>query len=101
MRSSQYMNENNLTVNQGSWTLQETHILDAVQSFLSSTYIIPTAENIASLFNFVVNSTIVKTIGNIQANVKTERQITGEIEYTIKRKELRKKFFGVAAIDMQ
>ena len=102
MRSSQYMNENNLTINQGSWTLQETCILDAVQSFLSSTtYIIPTAENIASLFNFVVNSTIVKTIGNIQANVKTERQITGEIEYTIKRKELRKKIFCVAAIDMQ
>ena len=102
MRSSQYMKENNLAINQGSWTLQGTCILDSVQSFLSSTYIIPTAENIALLFNFVVNSTIVKTIANIHANVKTERQIKGKIEYTIKRKkELRKFFFGVAAIDMQ
>jgi len=46
-RSVAFHREKEIEVKQGAWTLQETCLLDSVESFLMSTNILPNAQNIA------------------------------------------------------
>lgn len=89
-RSTAYHRENCLDVKQSSWTLQETCIVDSVESFLLSTSIIPSAHNVTVLYNYVVSSS--SAFSNYsRARYKTMDQVVGKLEYCQKRQDALKK----------
>ena len=59
-QGEEFMSERNLKVSVGSWTTIEHCILDAVESFLHSTCLLPSEDNITHLYNYVVRSRLVK-----------------------------------------
>lgn len=97
-RSTAYHKENDLDVKQGSWTLQETCIVESVESFLLSTSIIPSVHNVTVLYNYVARRS--SAFGNnSRANNKTLEQIMGKLEYCHKRLEaLKKMLYGIAIL---
>lgn len=97
-RTTAYHRENGLDIKQGSWTLQETCIVESVESFLFSTSIIPSVHNVTVLYNYVV-STSSAFSNNSCASHKTMEQVTGKLEYCQKRQEaLKKMLYGIALI---
>ena len=85
----------------GPWTLEETCLLDSVHSFQSATCVIPTYQNIASLYNFVVKTKRVVDL-QLTATPKTLRQIRAKMEVIRKRQAaLRNLYYGLAALDNQ
>lgn len=75
-RTDKFLQENNFEMKQGTWTTEETCLLEAVLSFLNSTSIELSDEHITNMFNFVCTSSFACT-----ANCKSERQITGKLNY--------------------
>ena len=73
-RPTAYHKENDLNVQQVSCTLQETCIVESVESFLLSTSIIPSAHNVTVLYNYVVSRS--SAFGNnSRANNIVRRQL--------------------------
>ena len=94
-RTDKFLTENDFEMKQGSWTMEETCLLEAVLSFLNSTSIELSDENITNMYNFVCTSAFACT-----ANCKSERQITGKLNYVKNRqKALQKMLYGIAALD--
>ena len=52
-RTDKFLSENDFEIKQGSWTTEETYLLEAVISFLSSASILLSEENITNMYNFV------------------------------------------------
>ena len=73
-RTDKFLTENNYEMKQGSWTTEETCLLEALLSFLNSTSIELLDEHITKMYNFVCTSAFACT-----ANCKSERQITGKL----------------------
>ena len=70
-RTTTFLEKTGFKVQSGPWTMEETYLLDTVESFLSVTCIVPNYKNITTLFNFVVNS---KCVSDLQlAAVKKKR----------------------------
>lgn len=97
-RSTIFHEEHEIHVKQGSWTLQETCILESVESFLLSTTILPSVDNIMLLYNFVISSSVAPS-KNVSANQKTQEQVKGKLEFSHRRQEaLRRLLYGIASI---
>ena len=78
--------------------MEETCLLDTVESFLSATCIVPNYKNITTLFNFVVNSKCVSDL-QLAAVKKTERQIQAKLDFVRKRETaLHNLYYGVSAL---
>ena len=96
-RSDKFLSEKNFEIKQGCWTTEETCLLEAVISFLSSASIVLSEENITYLYNFVCSSTFA-----CSANCKSEGQINGKLSYVKSRQHaLQKMLYGIAALDTQ
>lgn len=79
------------TVSEG-WTRLETCLLHMVESFLYTTCVPPTKENILKLYNYVIAS-------NTAIELQSLKQISGKLEYLSKRQEeLRFLNLGVHAV---
>lgn len=97
-RSTLFHKENEMDVKQGSWTLQETCIIESVESFLLSTTILPSVHNVTLLYNFVINSSTASR-KKLRANQKTTEQVRGKLEFSHRRQEaLRRMLYGIASI---
>lgn len=96
-RTDKFLSENDFEIKQGSWTTEETCLLEAVISFLSSASIVLSEENITNMYNFVCTSAFACT-----ANCKSEGQIKGKLSYVKSRQyALQKMLYGIAARDSQ
>ena len=98
-RTTTFLENGGFKVQPGPWTLEETCLLDTVESFLSATCIITSCRNITTLFNFVVNSQCAIDL-QLRAVEKTERQIQGKLEFAQKRKTaLHNLYYGVSVLN--
>ena len=96
-RTHKFLTQNDFEIKQGSWTREETYLIEAVMSFLSSASIVLSEENITYLYNFVCTSTFA-----CSANCKSEGQINGKLSYVKSRQHaLQKMLYGIAALDTQ
>lgn len=97
-RGSKFHVDNEITMNDGPWTLQETCVLETVMSFLCSTCLIPSDENIIVLYNYVLSSPVAFAI-KVNSKCKSKEQVKGKLEYSLKRQEaLERIYHGVAAL---
>ena len=93
-----YMTERNWEVTVGSWTTTEACILDAVESFLHSSCLLPSEENITHLYNYVVTSRVAKQL-KLTGNEKTKKQVQGKLTFERERyNNIVQLTFGVKAI---
>ena len=51
--SLQRKRQNDFEIKQGSWTREETYLIEAVMSFLSSASIVLSDENVTKMYSFV------------------------------------------------
>ena len=79
-RGTEFMSERDMKVSVGSWTTIEYCILDAVESFLHSTCLLPNEANITHLYNYVVRSRFAREL-KLTANEKTMKQIKGKLTF--------------------
>ena len=79
-RGEEFMSERNMKVSVGSWTTTEYCILDAVESFLHSTCLLPSEDNITHIYNYVVRSRFAREL-KLTANEKTLRQVKGKLTF--------------------
>lgn len=97
-RTTTFLEKTGFNMQSGPWTIEETCLLDTVDSFLSATCIIPNSKNITALFNFVVNSKCVFDL-QLEAVIKTERQIKAKLDFVEKREAaLHNLYYGVSAL---
>lgn len=92
-RCSEYLDSAGFEVQLGSWTSWETCILNTVESFISSTCIPPTLENIQKLFNYVAKNSTSHEEKRL-ANVKTLNQVRAKLEHKKKKEEAIRGFLG-------
>ena len=85
-RCSEYLGSAGFEVQLGSWTSWETCILNTTESFISSTCIPPTIENIQKLFNFVVKN-LTSHEGKGFANVKSLNQVRAKLQHKKEKEE--------------
>ena len=52
-RTHKFLTQNDFEIKQGSWTREETYLIEAVMSFLSSASIVLSDENITKMYSFV------------------------------------------------
>ena len=94
------MKESYLRVNSGSWTTTEACILDAVESFLHATCLLPNTENVTCLYNYVVCSPISREL-KMQAGEKSKEQVQGKLAFEKKQLgAITQLAYGVKTIDM-
>ena len=93
------MKEINSEVRLGSWTIIETCLLDALDSYLHCTCFLPTGENVTLLYNHVVKSNLARELG-LQVWEKTKKQVEGKLNFeNIKGITVRKLAYGVELIN--
>ena len=73
-RTDKFLTENDFEIKQGSWTTEETYLIEAVMSFLSSASIVLSDENVTNMYNFVSTSAFACT-----ADCKSEGQIKAKV----------------------
>lgn len=78
----------------GSWTTMETCILSTTESYIASTCIAPTTENIQKLYNFAVKSVISQKEKGSSARVKSLNQVRAKLLHKRKREEAFRGFLG-------
>ena len=83
-RGEEYMSERKMKVSVGSWTTTEYCILDAVESFLHSTCLLPSEDNITHLYNYVVRSRFAREL-KLTANEKILKQVKGKLTFEEER----------------
>lgn len=99
-RGEDFMKESYLRVNSGSWTTTEACILDAVESFLHATCLLPNTENVTCLYNYVVCSPISREL-KMQAGEKSKEQVQGKLVFEKKQLGATTQLaYGVKTIDM-
>ena len=82
-RRTEYLRENNTNI-VGGWSQLESCVLDMTESFILTSNLQPTKDNICNLYNFVCGSVSDKAIN---VNKKTFAQISGKLEYKNRRME--------------
>lgn len=92
-RGYDYLNEAGFEVERGSWTMLETCILHTTESFISSTCISPTTENIYKLYNYVIKHLKSDELKS-SANEKTINQIRAKLKYKRSRQEAKLSFLN-------
>ena len=67
-RTSKVLGEQGFEINWGKWTIVEACLLETVESFLCTTNVLPTYQNITKLYNFVPKS---NCASHLKLNVNT------------------------------
>ena len=67
-RTSKVLGEKGFEINWGKWTIVEACLLETVESFLCTTNVLPTYQNITKLYNFVPKS---NCASHLKLNVNT------------------------------
>ena len=88
-RTSKVLGEQGFEINWGKWAIAETCLLETVESFLCTTNVLPTYQNITKLYNFVANSNRASHL-KLNVNPKTEKQVLGKLNFKHSRQCLRK-----------
>lgn len=100
-RTSTFLEEKGVEVNQGKWTITETCLLETIESFLFTTCIVPNYKNITKLYNFVVKSHSAAKL-ELKAHEKTEKQVLGKLNFKRTRQSgLENLFYGLNNCDAQ
>ena len=79
VRSADYLASVNLQPSQKVWTVYEQCLLMTIASFLTSTLVSPSADNVVYLFNQVANSSICKE-SKFSIRAKNNLQIAGKLQ---------------------
>ena len=93
-RGTEYLRENTAENIEKGWSQLESCVLDMTESFLLSSNLKPTKENICILYNFVVESVSTKCKA-LNLSQKYIAQISGKLEYKNRRIE----FYGGWQVD--
>ena len=100
-RTAAILEEEGSDLHPGPCTLEESCLLDSIESFIFNTCVIPSYRNSSILYNFVIKSL---RGNNIQFTVtsKTEGQIQGKLEF-VRKKHLALKniYYGISVLDNQ
>ena len=97
-RGSHYMRESGMAEPNEGWTIFETCVLHMSESFLYTTCVSPTKQNLLLLYNFVITSKIAKEL-KVSGKTKSLLQLSGKLEFLKKRQEeLRRLNLGIQAI---
>ena len=67
-QTSIILGEKGFEINWEKWAIAETCLLETVESFLCTTNVLPTCQNITKLYNFVAKS---NCASHLKLNVKT------------------------------
>ena len=95
-RTSKVLEEKGFEINWGKWTIVEACLLETVESFLCTTNVLPTYQNITKLYNFVANSNCASHL-NLTVNPKTEKQVLGKLNLKHSRHgALENLFYGLS-----
>ena len=82
-RTAAILEEEGSDLHPGPWTLEESCLLDSVESFILNMCVIPSYRNSSILYNFVLKGLRANNI-QFTATSKTERQIQGKLEFVRK-----------------
>ena len=100
-RTAAILEEEGSDLQPGPWTLEESCLLDSVESFILNTCVIPSYRNISILFNFVSKS-LRGNNTHFTVTSKTERQIQGKLEFVRKKHlALKNLYYGISVLDNQ
>lgn len=89
VRSADYLASVNVQPSQKVWTVYEQCLLMTVASFLTSTLVSPSADNVVYLFNQVANSSICKE-SKFPIRAKNNLQIAGKLQQLEKKRDVLK-----------
>lgn len=89
VRSADYLTSVNVEPNQKLWTVYEQCLLMTVASFLASTLVSPSVDNVVHLFNHIANSSICKE-SKFPIRAKNNLQIAGKLRQLEKKKNVLK-----------
>ena len=92
--SYEYVDHAKAAIEFGSWTTMEMCILSTTESYIASTCIAPTTENIQKLYNFVVKSMISQKEKGSSARVKSLNQVRAKLLHKREREEAFRGFLG-------
>ena len=96
-RTDKFLTQNDFEIKQGSWTREETYLIEAVMSFLSSASIVLSDENVTKMYSFVCTCAFACT-----ANCKSEGQIKAKASCVKNRQHAPQEFlYEIAALDSQ
>lgn len=79
VRSTEYLASVNVQPSQKLWSVYEQCLLMTIVSFLTSTLVSPSADNVVRLFNQVANSSICKE-SKFPIRAKNTLQIAGKLQ---------------------
>ena len=100
-RTAAILKEEGSDLQPGPWTLEESCLLDSVESFILNTCVIPSYRNTSILYNFVSKSLRGYNI-QFTATSKTEKQIQGKLEFVRKKHlALKNLYYGISVLDNQ
>ena len=95
-RTLKVLGEQGFEINWGKWTIVEACLLETVESFLCTTNVLPTYQNITKLYNFVANSNRASHL-KLNVNPKTEKQVLGKLNFKHSRHgALENLFYGLS-----
>lgn len=101
-RTADILEDEGYNLQPGPWTLEESCLLDSVESFISNTCVLPSYRNISILYNFVSKSLLGNNIQLTTVTSKTERQIQGKLEFLRKKHfALKNLYYGISVLDNQ
>ena len=89
----EYLDNAGATINFGSWTSLETCILSTTESYIASTCIAPTTENIQKLYNYVIKG-MVSQEGTGSTRFKSLNQVRAKLLHKKKKEEALRGFVG-------
>ena len=89
VRSADYLASVNVQPSQKLWTVYEQCLLMSIASFLTSTLVSPSFDNVVQLFNQVANSSICKE-SKFPIRAKTNLQIVGKLQQLEKKRNVLK-----------
>ena len=95
-RTSKVLGQQGFEINWGKWTIVEACLLETVESFLCTTNVLPTYQNITKLYNFVANSNRASHL-KLNVNQKTEKQVLRKLNFKHSRHiALENLFYGLS-----
>ena len=89
----EYLDSAGATMEFGSWTKMETCILSTTESYIASTGITPTTENIQKLYNYVIKS-VTSQEGTGLTTAKSLNQVRAKLLHKKKREEALRGFLS-------
>ena len=89
----EYLDNAGATINFGSWTSLETCILSTIESYIASTCIAPTTENIQKLYNYVIKSVVSQEVTGL-TRFKSLNQVRAKLLHKKKKEEALRGFVG-------